>query len=168
MLDTSAFLAGFDPFLHPLEQVSCPLVQGELKSKSTALFRVKTAIDTGKLKIRSPSSLAVRKIQGLSEKAGDLLHLSKTDLELLALAQELKDSGYKPLIVSDDYSIQNVATLAGIQFSPLSTFGITRLLEWVRYCPGCHKRYPSNYADGECSICGTALRRKPSKKNIQK
>jgi len=37
---------------------------------------------------------------------------------------ELKDSGYAPQIVTDDYSIQNVATKMGIEFLSLATLGI--------------------------------------------
>ena len=93
----------------------------------------------------------------------------ETDVELLALALELKSKGYRPQVVSDDYSIQNVATQAGIEFLALATFGIKRLLEWIRYCPACHREYPANNSSKECLVCGTALKRKPRRtvKNIK-
>jgi UPF0271 protein len=87
--------------------------------------------------------------------------LSDTDIQLLALAIELKASGYTPQIITDDYSIQNVATQLGIDFLAQTTFGIKRLLEWIRYCPACHKEYPVNSKFKECQVCGTELKRKP-------
>jgi UPF0271 protein len=81
----------------------------------------------------------------------------------LAVALELKTEGYTPQIVTDDYSIQNVATQIGIEFVSLATFGIRRLLEWIRYCPACHREYPANDNSTTCPVCGTALKRKPRK-----
>ena len=90
-------------------------------------------------------------------------------MELLALALEYKESGCVPQIVTDDYSIQNVATQLGIEFYALGTFGIKRLLEWIRYCPACHREYPADCKTKECQICGTELKRKPRRtmKNLK-
>lgn len=90
-----------------------------------------------------------------------LFFLSETDKQLLALAVELKSAARNPQIVTDDYSIQNVATQLGIEFTALATFGIRRLLEWIRYCPACHREYPANYKSNTCEVCGTELKRKP-------
>jgi UPF0271 protein len=84
-------------------------------------------------------------------------------MQILALALELKAAGYNPQVVTDDYSIQNVATQMGIEFASLATFGIRRLLEWIRYCPACHREYPANYSSTKCTACGTDLKRKPRK-----
>jgi UPF0271 protein len=92
---------------------------------------------------------------------GDSFFLSETDMQILALALELKVAGYSPQIVTDDYSIQNVATQMGVEFASLATFGIRRLLEWIRYCPACHKEYPADYGSTRCTVCGTELKRKP-------
>jgi len=94
---------------------------------------------------------------------GDTFFLSETDKQILALALELKGSGSTPRIVTDDYSIQNVATKLGIEFASLATFGIRRLLEWVRYCPACRREYPADYASTRCTVCETELKRKPRK-----
>ena len=44
-----------------------------------------------------------------ASKAGDFHKLSEADMQLLSLALQLKAEGYTPKIVTDDYSIQNVA-----------------------------------------------------------
>ncbi|MCK4440061.1 ribonuclease VapC, partial [Candidatus Bathyarchaeota archaeon] len=90
------------------------------------------------------------------------------DLQVLTLALQLKTQGYSPSIVTDDYSIQNVANQMGIEFASLATFGIRFRLHWIRYCPACHKRYPANHKSKRCEVCGTELKRKPSRKKMLK
>ena len=161
VLDTSAFLAGFDPFSLSEEQVTVPKVEEEIRKNSMILVRFKTALENGKLKVKAPSEEFLNKIKASASKVGDSFILSETDIQLLALALELKATGYTPQIVTDDYSIQNVATQLGIEFLALATFGIKRLLEWIRYCPACHREYPANCSSKECLVCGTELKRKP-------
>jgi UPF0271 protein len=124
-------------------------------------LRFKTAVENGKVKVKAPSEDYWNKVKASANKVGDAFFLSETDLQILALALELKAEGYTPQIVTDDYSIQNVATQIGIAFVSLATFGIRRLLEWVRYCPACHREYPADYNSRTCIVCGTALKRKP-------
>jgi UPF0271 protein len=161
VLDTSAFLAGFDPFSLSEEQVTVPKVEEEIRKNSMIWVRFKTALENGKLKVKAPSEEFLNKVKASSTKVGDSFLLSETDSQLLALALELKATGYAPQIVTDDYSIQNVATQLRIEFLALTTFGIKRLLEWIRYCPACHREYPANCSSKECLVCGTELKRKP-------
>jgi endoribonuclease Nob1 len=170
ILDTSAFLAGFDPFSLRIEQVTVPLVEEEIKRNAMIKFRFETAVESGKVKIKAPTQEAQNRIQVSANKVGDSFKLSSTDLQLLSLALEFKDSGYSPQIITDDYSIQNVASELGIEFSALATFGIKRLIEWKKYCPACHKEYPINSKYKECQVCGTELKRKPRRtiKSVRK
>lgn len=163
VLDTSAFVAGFDPFSLGAEQVTVPKVEEEIRRNSMVKMRLEMAIESGKLKVKVPTQEAQVKAQASANKVGDTFKLSDTDKQLLALALELKDSGYTPQIVTDDYSIQNVATKMGIEFLSLATFGIKRLLEWIRYCPACHREYSADCKLKECQICGTELKRKPKR-----
>jgi endoribonuclease Nob1 len=163
VLDTSAFVAGFDPFSLGEEQVTVPKVEEEIKRNSMVKMRFEMAIESGKVKIKVPSEKISAKLEDSAIKVGDSFRLSEADKQLLALALELKNSGYSPQIVTDDYSIQNVAREVGIEFVSLATFGIKRLLEWIRYCPACHKHYPAGCKFKECQVCGTDLKRKPRK-----
>ncbi len=161
VLDTSAFLAGFDPFSLSEELVTVPMVEEEIKRSSMVKVRFETALERRKLKVKAPTQKFLDEAQVSASKVGDSFKLSETDIQLLALAMELKADGYTPQIMTDDYSIQNVATKLEIDFLALATFGIKRLLEWVRYCPACHKQYPVNSKFKECQVCGTPLKRKP-------
>ncbi len=168
VLDTSAFVAGFDPFSLSEDQVTSPKVEEEIKRNSMNKLRFETALENGRVKIQAPPQEFVNQIKSSSTKVGDSFKLSETDIELLALALELKLTGYTPQIISDDYSIQNVAKKLGIDFSALATFGIKRLLEWIRYCPACYREYPTNSSAKECQVCGTTLKRKPRRNKSAK
>jgi UPF0271 protein len=125
-----------------------------------------TAVGNAKLKIKQPSAEFMDKVKEASKKVGDILSLSEADKQVLALALELKIAGFTPLIVTDDYSIQNVANQIGVEFAPLMTFGIRFRLHWILYCPACHKKYPSDYRLKTCEVCGTVLKRKPLRKTL--
>jgi UPF0271 protein len=163
VLDTSAFVGGFDPFIIHEEQIAPPMVEEEVKRNSMTLLRFSTAVESGRLKIFAPSQEALDKVKTCATSVGDSFFLSITDLQVLALALEIKARGDSPQIVTDDYSIQNVATKLGLSFVSLVTFGIRRQLNWIRYCPACHRIYPANYKSKTCQVCGTELKRKPQR-----
>jgi len=168
ILDTSAFIAGFDPFSIKNEQYSVPMVEKELFSDSLSWTRFNAAVENKRLHIKEPSAEFVKRVKDASRTVGDISFLSEADLQVLALALEVRNSGEKPLIVTDDYSIQNVANQLGVEFAPLMTFGIKFRLQWIRYCPACYRKYPSDYKLKNCKICGTELKRKPLKKHLLK
>jgi UPF0271 protein len=163
VLDTSAFVAGFDPFSISEEQVTVPKVEEEIRGNSMTWVRFRTAVENSRVKVKGPSEEYWKRARASANKVGDTFFLSETDLQILALALELKAEGCASQIVTDDYSIQNVATQIGIDFVSLATFGIRRLLEWIRYCPACHREYPADYNSKKCAVCGTTLKRKPRK-----
>jgi len=167
-LDTSAFVAGYEPFSISEEQYTVPAVKKEVLGNSMIQVRFKTAIESGKLKVRAPKKIFAKKVKTSAKLVGDAFFLSEADLQVLALALELKTMGHSPFIATDDYSIQNVANQMGIEFTSLATFGIRFRLQWMRYCPACHKRYPADYKYNRCEICGTELKRKPLRKKLLK
>jgi len=164
VLDTSAFIAGFDPAAVGDDLYSVPAVGEELAVGSLPRIRFDAAAERGRLKVREPSSHFLDMVTRSSKEIGDMLFLSEADLEILALAMELKASEHAPAIVTDDYSIQNVAKKIGVDFAPLLTYGIRYYLHWLLYCPACRRKYPSDYASGRCEVCGTRLKRKPLSK----
>jgi len=166
VLDTSAFIAGFNPHLVDEGLYSVPKVEKELTSKSLPWVRFKTAIESGKLRVKTPSIHFLDRVKESSKTVGDVLYLSPVDLQVLALALELKSTSHDPLIITDDYSIQNVANQIGVNFASLLTFGIRYRLHWILYCPACHRKYPSNYRFKSCEACGTELNRKPLQKKL--
>jgi len=166
VLDTSAFIAGFDPLAITDPIYTVPAVGQELVSNSMVYTRYKTAAESGKLRVKTPASVYMGEVRVSSKAVGDVRFLSGVDMQVLALALELRNFGENPLIVTDDYSIQNVANQLGLEFAPLMTFGIRYRLDWAIYCPACHREYPADYKFKTCEACGTELKRKPLRKTL--
>ena len=99
-------MAGFDPFSVNYRQATVPKVRDEIKSNSIAMVRFNTAVDNAKVKVKEPSKDFWNKVRASAKKLGDSFFLSETDLQILALALELKEEGCIPTILTDDYSIQ--------------------------------------------------------------
>jgi UPF0271 protein len=153
-------MAGFDPLSTDEIQYTVPKVKEELGKNPMWQVRFKTAAESGRLRIRTPDKSFVKKVRASAMIVGDRVTLSTADTQVLALALELESHGYCPLILTDDYSIQNVANQMGIQFTSLATHGIRFRLQWIRYCPACHKKYPPSCKSRVCVVCGTELKRK--------
>ena len=73
-----------------------------------------------------------------------------SDIELLALSLELG-----AVIVSDDYSIQNLASRMGIAFEPFGKAPIREEFKWTYRCKGCGKFYDEPQPD--CPVCGSEV-----------
>ncbi len=140
------------------------MVRKELISNSLPWVRFNTARESGRLRVRKPKTRFLGRVKEASKMVGDMRFLSEVDMQVLALALELKSAGHDPHIVTDDYSIQNVANQIGVNFTSLMTFGIRFKLHWILYCPACHRKYPPDYKPKLCEICGTQLKRKPLRK----
>lgn len=167
VLDTSALVAGFDPFSVEAEQYVVPEVIDEFIGESATKMRFNVAMESGKLKVKKPDDALLNKVKAAAAIIGDLASLSRTDLHILALALQLQIENRSPLIVTDDYSIQNVARYLGIEYASLATFGIRVPIKWVRYCPACHQKYPADYKLKYCRVCGMELKRKPLKRSTK-
>jgi len=161
VLDTSAFIAGFNPSAVDCDTYSVPMVEHELSKDDLLKLRFQAAVDSRKLRVLQPEARYLKTVEEASKEMGDVRYLSAADLQVIALAAQLKDEGHSPTIITDDYSIQNVATKISMNFAPLATFGIRLQLQWQLYCPGCRRKYPSDYKHKDCEVCGTRLKRKP-------
>lgn len=167
ILDSSAFMMGLDPFYLNIKLFTTPEVIEELSSFWLQL-RCSTAIKLKKLTVVSPKKDFLAKVEKASKETGDILKLSKADLSVLALALELKVKEYKPAIVSDDYSIQNVADYLGIDYVYLSDKGIKHRIKWVWYCPSCGRRFSLRRLEKFCPVCGVKIKRKAYRKRLLK
>jgi len=164
ILDSSAFIVGFDPTSIQWESYTVPAVEDELRPESISKARFRAAVESGEVKVLAPSPEFLREAREFSRAVGDSESVSQVDLQLVALALELRSMGYQPIIATDDYAIQNVADQAGVDYASLATLGITHRLYWVLYCPACHRRYPPDCKLRFCRVCGAELRRRPSRR----
>ena len=165
IVDTTAFIAGFNVYSVHGEVYSVPEVEKELTGDSISKLRLKMAIEDGRLKLREPSAQALSKARETALEMGDFLSLSEVDMKIIALAVQLRSEGYTPEIITDDFAIQNVAKRLNVKYASVITYGIKYQLRWVLYCPACHRKYPPDYKSEICESCGTRLKRKPMSKD---
>lgn len=156
---------GYDPLSITEEQFTTSTVIGELHSGPIYYTRLKLALETGKVKVYTPSASTLQEVEEVSRRAGDSAVLSKADKDILATTLELSKNGFIPKLVSDDYAIQNLAEFLGLKYVSLTTFGIRYRFRWILYCPACKRKYtPDTFQDTVCTVCGTALKRKVLRK----
>ncbi|MEM1574811.1 MAG: PIN domain-containing protein [Nitrososphaerota archaeon] len=160
ILDSPVFISGFTEFTNK-KFITSKLVLKEIKSKNL-IKKINIIIKKGLIKIIKPKEEYIKKIIEISKEIGDFKKLSQTDIEILAIALEGKNKGKNVIIVSDDYSLQNIAKYLGIEIRGVHFPKIKKSIEWQWYCPSCFKKY-NNGASKVCQICGSELKRKPKK-----
>ena len=158
---------GLDPLGLEFDSYSVPEVTDELRQQTGPSYRLTVSAASGKMKIRSPSKSSLGEASDEAKVLGDKVVLSRTDTSIVALALDLRKEGETPVIVSDDYAVQNVAEALKISYQSLATFGIRQKFNWVLYCPACFRQYPNGETQ-DCLVCGTKLKRKPIDKEAAK
>jgi UPF0271 protein len=103
------------------------------------------------LRVQSPSDESRKRAVLAATATKDVTVLSGTDRDLLALALELGAE-----LHTDDFAVQNVAHLLGVKTVPILQRK-ARHVQWKYRCSGCG-RYADH--DGECPVCGAAVKRK--------
>ena len=142
VLDTSALFTMDAP---PDEDYVCPTgVIRELESFDDP--RLALWGDLLRTSDCSKESLAI--VDEAARKTGDAGRLSPMDRTVIALALDVDGT-----ILSDDYSIQNVARVLGIEFRAVGTKGIKKVVKWNYQCIGCRKWYKEK--SEECPVCGS-------------
>jgi len=153
VIDTSAILSGKPINLGEMEIVTTPKVSDEFRPGGRDYQNFQYLKEKG-LNILSPDKKMIEEVKRISDKTGDKNRLSKTDIEILALALELdKKEYYEIIILTDDYSIQNVANALNLKFQSVNQSGITKRFKWDYRCRGCGKRFKDSIKI--CPICGT-------------
>ena len=166
ILDTSAILSGKPINFDNASMVTTPGISKELEPGGRDYQSFQFLIEKG-LSVHSPSKESTDKIKAISDKTGDANRLSKTDIEIIALALDInKDNEKEAIILTDDYSIQNVAHVLNIPFEAISQSGITKRFKWAARCRGCGKKFKENIKI--CPICGAETRTVISSKKVIK
>ena len=163
VLDASAIIGGFSS--KKSQNFITASVISEIKDFKSKLY-LESAIGNGSITIMEPESVDTKNVSNIIIKSGDVLRLSDVDKNLVALAFKLKRENKNPLVVTDDYSMQNVLKIVGIPYRSVLTEGINEIYGWVKICKGCKKKYPPEYVFDECEICGTRIIKKRIKKGL--
>jgi UPF0271 protein len=153
VIDTSALLSGKSLYDAKLTLVTTPGVSEELRPGGRDFHTFEVLKELG-LTIHAPSPESVAFVKKTAQKTGDDRRLSAADIEVIALALDInKKPNNEAIILSDDYSIQNIASTLNINFQVILQKGITKKFKWVSRCPGCGKQF--HETKKICPICGT-------------
>ncbi|MDK2891873.1 DNA-binding protein [Methanohalophilus sp.] len=136
--------------------VTVPSVIEELKSRESSIEGL-LAIESG-AKVEQPNPEAIAEIHRMARNTRDIEELSKTDIEILAKAFEYKDNA---ILLTDDYAMQNVALLLGIEVKPVTQKKIKDRIIWEKRCTGCRRKFDSG---DECPVCGSPLKKTRKRK----
>jgi UPF0271 protein len=116
---------------------------------------------SNEINVYAPSDESRKHVVSFATKSGDITVLSDTDIDVIALALELKAT-----IITDDYAIENVAEFMGIHYVGSDLKPIQSKIKWAFRCTGCGRFYKSDI--GPCRICGHPLKRVPVGKTGKK
>ncbi len=160
VLDTTAFLAAL-PLMLNARMYTVPRVIEEVRDPESRA-RLETALSLGRVEVVEPRECYRWRARRAAVKHGLHGSLSDTDVDVAALALQLRDEGFEPITVTDDYALQNLLANLGLAFQALRTRGINKVEEYSLVCPVCG--YVSRrYGERICPRCGTRLvRRKRS------
>ncbi|MFO8017196.1 MAG: PIN domain-containing protein [Promethearchaeia archaeon] len=171
ILDTNIFLQGVSFNLFKGKLYTTPSIIEEIKVKRyhhknrNILNRIHAAIEGKKLIVQIPSQESLQHVEKISKHTGDMKALSRADKELIALAFDLSKlhGKEKIILLSNDYSMENVSQELAIPYSPLGKRGITKKIKWEVYCPFCKKVYDAEHLEEPCEFCGEKLKRRMKK-----
>jgi rRNA maturation endonuclease Nob1 len=162
VLDTSAILSGFSSHLADARQFTTPNVLDELpKNKVNSNTQI-PLLSEASIEVVAPSEGYLMKVEETVKAIGEM-SVSTTDKSLIALSLQLKDAGQRPVLVSDDYALQNLAEISNVDYLPYVEKGIHDRYSWKLVCPACFREYPPLSELEACPICGTTLKKRNRK-----
>jgi UPF0271 protein len=167
IFDTNIFLTGIDFSLIPNEIYTTTQVIEEIEvlkyedKNRNVMNRIYAAKETGQLIIKPPLDKYITLAEENSKLLGDFRRLSKTDIGVIALALELRDTKKSEVIVyTNDYTIENLSSHLGLKYKPIFKQGIKKKIIFEKYCPICNKVYNPNDLYKNCENCGIKLKRR--------
>lgn len=153
VVDANIFVEGLHPGMLGVEYelLMPPEVEYEIRTKGVGTA-LDLAIGAG-LRVCSPTEHFMEIVEGAAKKTGDNLRLSYADRVLLALALEEECT-----VMSDDYSVQNLAQVLGIPLMKGLQKGIERVVRWQKKCTGCGQLFEEGSKEKDCPVCGSDLK----------
>jgi len=145
VLDTSAILSGKDIPMDEDMYVP-PGVLSEISEGGRWYRKLEMMKSAGLTEMQPPGTIMDR-VKEQASRTGDDIRLSETDMEVVALAIYVEGT-----ILTDDYSIQNLAKSMDVQYKGIAQDEIDEEWEWNYRCENC-RRWLKEPKD-ECPRCG--------------
>jgi UPF0271 protein len=156
IIDTSAILSGKSINMDNATLLTTPGVSDEFTPGGRD-FQIFELLKELGLQVHIPSQTSMDIVKKIAQDTGDDRRLSPADIEIVALAFDFhKKQNQDVVLLSDDYSIQNIASALHIKYEGIAQKGITKKFKWASRCPGCKRKF--NDIIKICPICGTATK----------
>lgn len=149
VLDASALLAGKRWSASARLVVPAPVLD-EVSKRGRDARALSYLVEAG-LDVREPSPEGLARARAAAARTGDARRLSDVDVAVLAVALDVAGR-----VATDDYSIQNVASVLGVPFEGVDKRGIREVFSWRLRCAGCRKWFDRDVP--ECDVCGSPVR----------
>jgi rRNA maturation endonuclease Nob1 len=154
VLDAAGFFASYHLLVNGVAYTTRDVIKEVRDAES--LRTLKIGFSAGKVVVKDYSTASLNRVKEIASYLGELGRLSKTDLGLLALVNDLLKECKEVIVVSDDRSVQNVALALGARAVGIKRRELHRPRRYVYVCPSCGRVFK---APGRCPYCGVELRR---------
>lgn len=156
VMDTAGFLARLQLHLFSYGNVEIYATNSVLREVKDNVSRegVEIGLVVERVRVADPSNASKRYIIEVAREKGCLNDLSDTDIEVAALAHELRLKG-RVVVFTDDYTLQNLLLHLNIPFKPVKTLGISKPLVFRNKCRVCG--YPLEEGEANCPRCGSSV-----------
>ena len=154
LLDTAGILEA--PNLTASDCVTVPEVTAEVSPGGAGHRRLEQMLAAG-LEVRASTNASIGRVERTAKDAGNWGRLSAADASILALALDIPDG----TLVSDDYTVLDLAKRLKITTQTIRTSGVTSTKDWMARCTGCGRTYEEDRAGKPCAVCGAEIRLKP-------
>jgi UPF0271 protein len=164
VLDTSLLLGGKDP-PRGARWATTPEAAAEVSPGGRDARRFEDWLSIG-LELREPDAASRSRVEAAAKAAGSLARLSPADRSLLALALELGGSAPGQggaTLVTDDYTMLDVASRLGLPTQTVNQQGIRASLDFRPRCTGCGRWFEAPQKADTCPVCGSAVKPRPWK-----
>lgn len=156
VLDTSAILSGKPLHFPYAEMVTTSEVIQELQPGGRDHRNLSYLLEKG-LTVHDATSASRDLVRQMANQTGDISRLSLTDISVLALGLDLHHQEKTEVwLLTDDYSMQNVALALDLRVESISQRGITKRFKWTCRCQGCGKKFKEHI--NICPICGATTK----------
>ena len=152
--DSAVFIMGAG--IEPHRIITIPSVVNELKSNEASM-RFGLARESG-ARVEVPDEAFRVSVMETAKRTRDCEELSPVDIDILAKALEYKGNS---VLLTDDYAVQNVARVLGLEVRPVAQKKIKDVLVWQKECVGCRRRFDSGDV---CPVCGSSLKKRRKRK----
>lgn len=160
ILDAAAIILGFTQVEDGIAVTPSSVLE-EMRHRE-ARYRALAAQEGRSIRVMEPDRRCVEEVRALARELGEA-DLSEADVSVLALALQLSREGWDTLMITSDYSVQNMASRLGLKFKPILHRGIREVVSWEVYCEACRWIGEGRVGD-PCPRCGHRLKRKPRRR----